>query len=78
MSFDRIGEKDVAITGIGQSEVGRPSSRSAMQLTVDACLDAITDAGLERDDIDGVVSWPGDNNNGDAFSPQSPNPVVAW
>jgi 3-oxoacyl-[acyl-carrier-protein] synthase III len=61
-------EKTVAITGIGQSEVGRPSSRSAMRLTLDACLEAIADAGLCRDDIDGVACWPGDNNNGNSFS----------
>ena len=35
-------EKNVAITGVGQSEVGRPSSLSAMRLTVDACLGAIS------------------------------------
>ena len=39
-------EKDVAITGIGQSEVGRPATRSPMRLTIDACLEAITDAEL--------------------------------
>jgi acetyl-CoA acetyltransferase len=71
--FDRLFEKDVAITGIGQSEVGRPSSKSAMRLTLDACLEAIADAGLERSDIDGVACWPGDNNNGDSFSPVGPN-----
>lgn len=74
--FDRLLEKDVAITGIGQSDVGRPSSSSAMRLTVDACREAIEDAGLSRDDIDGVASWPGDNNNGDAFSPVGPNALV--
>ncbi|MDB5424602.1 MAG: DitF protein, partial [Phenylobacterium sp.] len=68
----RIPEKDVAITGIGQSEVGRPSSKSAMRLTVDACLEAIADAGLKPSDIDGVACWPGDNNNGDGFSPVGP------
>lgn len=67
--FDRRYDKQVAITGIGQSEIGRPSSLSAMRLTLDACLEAITDAGLERSDIDGVACWPGDNNNGDPFSP---------
>jgi acetyl-CoA acetyltransferase len=67
--FDRIFEKDVAITGVGQSEVGRPSSKSALRLSVDACMEAITDAGLTRADIDGVACWPGDNNNGDSFSP---------
>ncbi|WP_208621157.1 thiolase family protein [Azospirillum oryzae] len=69
MMFDRVFEKDVAITGIGQSEVARPSSKSAMRLTVEACMEAIGDAGLTRDDIDGVACWPGDNNNGDSFSP---------
>lgn len=37
--FDRLFEKDVAISGIGQSEVGRPSGLSAMQLTLDAALE---------------------------------------
>lgn len=75
--FDRIFEKDVAISGIGQSEVGRPVAKTAMQLTLDACLEAITDAGLRRDDIDGVACWPGDNNNGDAFSPVGPNALIS-
>jgi acetyl-CoA acetyltransferase len=77
MMFDRIFEKDVAISGIGQSEVGRPVAKTAMQLTLDACLEAITDAGLRRDDIDGVACWPGDNNNGDAFSPVGPNALIS-
>lgn len=71
--FDRLFEKHVAITGIGQSEVGRPSSKSAMRLTVDACLEAIADAGLERGDIDGVACWPGDNDSGNSFSPVGPS-----
>lgn len=71
--FDHRYEKDVAITGIGQSEVGRPSNKSAMRLTLDACLEAIADAGLQRSDIDGVACWPGDNNNGDPFSPVGPS-----
>jgi acetyl-CoA acetyltransferase len=61
-----------AITGIGQSEIGRPSKRSAMQLTVDAALQAIGDAGLTARDIDGVACWPGDNDNGNPFSPVGP------
>ena len=71
--LDHRYEKDVAITGIGQSEIGRPSTKSAMRLTLDACLEAIADAGLQRSDIDGVACWPGDNNNGDAFSPVGPS-----
>lgn len=76
MKFDKILEKDVAITGVGQSEVGRPSTKSGMRLTVDACRAAIKDAGLQVSDIDGVTSWPGDNNNGDAFSPVGPNALI--
>lgn len=67
---DRFYEKNVAISGIGQSEVARPSRKSALELTLNACTEAITDAGLTRDDIDGVACWPGDHNNaGDSFSP---------
>ncbi len=47
------------ITGIGQSEVGRRLGRSGLDLTVEACLRAIADAGLTPDDIDGVTTYPG-------------------
>lgn len=76
-SLDARYEKNVAITGIGQSEVGRPSSKSAMRLTLDAALEAISDAGLQRSDIDGVACWPGDNNNGSSFSPVGPNALIS-
>jgi acetyl-CoA acetyltransferase len=75
--FERRFEKAVAITGIGQSEVGRPSSKSAMRLTLDATLEAISDAGLTSEDIDGVACWPGDNNNGNSFSPVGPNALLS-
>lgn len=76
-ALDARYEKNVAITGIGQSEVGRPSTRSAMRLTLDAALDAIADAGLQRGDIDGVACWPGDNQNGSSFSPIGPNALIS-
>ena len=63
-----MGDRFGAITGIGQSEIGRPSKRSAMQLTVDAALEAMRDAGLKAADIDGIACWPGDNDNGNPFS----------
>ena len=75
--IDRRYEKNVAITGIGQSEVGRPSKLSAMRLTLDAALEAIADAGLRREDIDGVACWPGDNHNGSSFSPVGPNALIS-
>ncbi len=52
-------ERQAAITGIGQSDVGRRLGRSDLDLTLDACLDAIADAGLTRDDIDGLATYPG-------------------
>ena len=52
-------ERRTAITGIGQSEVGRRLNRDPLALTVDACLAAIEDAGLRREDIDGLSTYPG-------------------
>ena len=47
------------ITGIGQSQVGRRLGRDPLELTLDACLAAIEDAGLTRDQIDGLATYPG-------------------
>lgn len=70
-------EKNVAITGIGQSEIGRPSAKTGLRLSVDAALEAIADAGLAPEDIDGIACWPGDNNNGNPFSPVGPNALMS-
>jgi hypothetical protein len=55
---DVLGGRAV-VTGIGQSQVGRRLGRSGLDLTVEACLRAIADAGLTPDDIDGVATYPG-------------------
>lgn len=52
-------ERKTAITGIGQSEVGRRLGRDPLELTLDACLEAIEDAGLTTRDIDGLSTYPG-------------------
>jgi acetyl-CoA acetyltransferase len=52
-------EDKVAITGVGQSQVGRRLMVDPLKLTVDACLAAIADAGLEPTDIDGLATYPG-------------------
>ena len=62
-------EKSVCITGIGQSQVGRPSQHSALRLTVDACLEAIADAGLMATDIDGLTTYPGPAGDAGGISP---------
>jgi acetyl-CoA acetyltransferase len=53
------GESKAVISGVGQSDVGRRLYRRPLDLTVDACLDAIADAGLTRADIDGIATYPG-------------------
>lgn len=52
MAFPR---RAVAIVGIGETDLGR-LGRSPIQLAVDASLDAIADAGIDRDEIDGLLS----------------------
>ena len=54
-------ERRAALTGIGQSEVGRRLGRDPLELTLDACLAAIEDAGLRREDIDGLATYPGNS-----------------
>jgi acetyl-CoA acetyltransferase len=60
------------ISGIGQSEVGRRLTKGVTALTLDACLEAIADAGLEPKDIDGVVSWPGAVTRAEGLAPPGP------
>ncbi len=62
-------EHQVCITGIGQTPAGRPASRSALQLTLDACLEAIADGGIAVDDVDGLICHPGKTSEGGGISP---------
>ena len=64
-------EKNVAVTGIGQSRVSRSAGVSCLSLTIDATMQAIEDAGLKRSDIDGMASWPGDMGNDAGLGPIS-------
>lgn len=52
-------ESRVALTGIGLSPVGRRLGVNPLSLTIDACRQAIADAGLELEDIDGLATYPG-------------------
>ena len=52
-------EQRAVISGVGQSAIGRQLSRSGFQLTLDAVLAAIDDAGLTVEDIDGLAMFPG-------------------
>lgn len=52
-------EDQVVITGIGMSDVGRRLMRTPLSLTVEACRQAVEDAGLSMQDIDGLSTYPG-------------------
>ena len=65
-------EERCIISGIGQSEVGRRMTKGVLALTLDACLEAITDAGLTPADIDGVISWPGAVTRAEGLAPPGP------
>ncbi|CAN5135813.1 hypothetical protein BH10PSE13_BH10PSE13_22530 [soil metagenome] len=67
--MSNYGEKKVAVTGVGMSEISRAATKTPMALTIDACMQAIEDAGLKRSDIDGLSSYPGADNNASGFSP---------
>lgn len=52
-------EQRCAISGVGQSAIGRRLGIDPLELTLDACLAAVDDAGLSLSDIDGVSTYPG-------------------
>src|SRR5215472_585511 len=52
-------ERRAVIAGVAQSQIGRRLFRTDMDLTAEAALAAIADAGLVPDDIDGIASYPG-------------------
>jgi acetyl-CoA acetyltransferase len=64
-------EKSACITGAAQSEVGRPSTRSALQLTLDACHEAVAQAGLTMDQVEGIGTYPGKMPDGGGIGPVS-------
>jgi acetyl-CoA acetyltransferase len=57
--LDLVGERRAVISGAGQSDIGRRLYRDPLELTLDACLAAIEDAGLTTADIDGLSTYPG-------------------
>jgi acetyl-CoA acetyltransferase len=63
-----VGERAAVISGVAQSQIGRRLYRPALDLTVEAVLRAIGDAGLTRDDIDGIATYPGNMDVPPGFS----------
>lgn len=52
-------ERRAILSGVGQSQIGRRLFRTDLDLTCEAALAAIADAGLTTDDIDGLACYPG-------------------
>lgn len=56
-----------AIVGIGYTPQGRLPGRTSLGFHLEACANAIADAGLKKDDIDGLIcyrAFPGTSNEG--------------
>jgi acetyl-CoA acetyltransferase len=60
-----------AITGIGMSKIGRQTMRAPIEHLADAALEAMATAGLEREEIDGITSFPGKSSKSPGVSPLS-------
>jgi acetyl-CoA acetyltransferase len=61
-------ERKAIISGVGQSAIGRRLFRNDLDLTCEAALNAIADAGLAPEDIDGLAAYPGPIQGGPGFS----------
>lgn len=61
---------DVAVVGIGLTKQARHHERAALSLCLEAARAALDDAGLTKDDVDGIAArWPGPG--GTIFHPGS-------
>jgi len=52
-------ERRAILSGVGQSAIGRRLFRTDLDLTCEAALAAIADAGLTTADVDGLLCYPG-------------------
>ena len=68
--------REAYISGVGISEVGVRLTRSPLGLTMDAIKEAIDDAGLTFDQIDGVSTYPGKMQTFMGFSPIGVDDVI--
>ena len=71
-----MASKEAYITGVGQSEVGVRLERHPLLLTIDAANQAIEAAGLTKDQIDGVFTYPGKSHGYLGFSPVSSEDLI--
>ena len=68
--------REAYITGVGQSKIGQKLTRHPLLLTLDAFKEALDEAGLTVDQIDGVATYPGRMGGYLGFSPVGADDVV--
>lgn len=47
----------VAVVGVGYTPQGAVPERTSLSFHLEACVNAIADAGLKRDDVDGLICY---------------------
>lgn len=68
-----------SIAGVGFTEYSLDSGRSVLSLAVEACKKAMEDAGLDRDDVDGILEFNvGDSVPSEAVAEGLALPVVNY
>lgn len=68
--------REAYITGVGQSQIGQKLTRHPLLLTGDAFREALDEAGLSFDQIDGVATYPGRAAGYLGFSPVGADDVI--
>jgi hypothetical protein len=54
--LNRLKDK-YAIVGVGYTPQGMVPGRTSLGFHIEACVNAMTDAGLEKDDVDGLICY---------------------
>ena len=63
MPIDPIVWKRSAIVGVGYSELSRNSGKPVLDLALEACGSAIEDSGIDREHVDGILSFSFNNDS---------------
>ncbi|HKT54887.1 MAG TPA: hypothetical protein VJP88_10585, partial [Caulobacteraceae bacterium] len=71
-----MANNEAYITGVGQSQIGQKLTRHPLLLTLDALKEALDEAGLTIDQIDGVATYPGRSAGYLGFSPVGADDVI--
>ena len=56
MDYRKLKDK-YAIVGVGYTPQGEVANRTALSFYVEACVKTIKDAGLKKEDIDGLICY---------------------